>query len=208
MLIIRQFGTIPAVKPLKRPFADWVDDRMTPAIRYFAEEHPVISFMTIAGFWGGIRFGIRGEWLWFVGLAVMEAVFAAYLGIGWDARRRQRRLEELRARHICVHCGYDMRATPDMCSECGRRADEEVKPSPPSFNAAEFFGEFMEAHPIFAMLIVVQILATVPLLMRGGAGWFFEVFGLVDLLIGAWIVLDWERSRQQNTNKESDSDRR
>jgi len=202
MLSIKGFDTISIVKPLKRPFADWVDDRVIPAVRYFMEDHPAITSMTIAGLWGGFRFGVRGEWLWFVGVAVMEVIFAVYLAIGWDARRRERRLEELKANHICLHCGYDMRATPERCSECGRWANEEVKVPVESFRTAEFLGEFMVAHPVFAMIIVMEVIVSVPLLMRGEDSWFVLAFGLIDLFIGVWILLDWETARRQENRED------
>jgi len=33
-------------------------------------------------------------------------------------------LTQRRARHQCLHCGYDVRATPERCPECGRRPFE------------------------------------------------------------------------------------
>ena len=40
-------------------------------------------------------------------------------------RRRPRRLEQLR----CIHCGYDLRATPEKCPECGNVVGQPTRVS-------------------------------------------------------------------------------
>jgi hypothetical protein len=54
------------------------------------------------------------------------AVAAAPMVRRWRWHRRARRLG------LCLSCGYDLRATPDLCPECGR----EVKPRLPEGAAA------------------------------------------------------------------------
>ena len=65
---------------------------------------------------------IGGFWLTFADTALGVAVFG--IGAGWMVFRgwMAERADRLRAAGRCVHCGYDLRATPHRCPECGARA--------------------------------------------------------------------------------------
>ncbi len=54
-------------------------------------------------------------WVVVMGSAVVPLVWARRAGVMWGRRRRERKGEG----KICLRGGYDMRATPERCPECG-----------------------------------------------------------------------------------------
>jgi hypothetical protein len=73
-----------------------------------------------AGFkWGEFSGGRAHGWEVVIPYRVLVIV-AALLPAAW--LRRQHRLAVAARAGLCPACGYDLRATPDRCPECGREA--------------------------------------------------------------------------------------
>jgi hypothetical protein len=72
------------------------------------------------------RFGVRytrwsnGSGEVGVPIAFVAAIFIIMAIAANLVARRLRRRAHARANNLCPHCGYDLRASPDRCPECGR----------------------------------------------------------------------------------------
>jgi hypothetical protein len=108
---------------------NWSQSALQPADRYsgrFVHEtrRPPVQFWWkrydgTTGFWNRRGFAtfdtdVHGP-AWFLALAFAGATVLCARPRRWLALRRG-------SRGVCSHCGYDLRATPDKCPECGTPA--------------------------------------------------------------------------------------
>jgi hypothetical protein len=69
-----------------------------------------------------VRFPKYGETFeqWYAWTPIGALILLFAIGPAWWLMRRRARLNRIASRsHFCGHCGYDLRATPDRCPECG-----------------------------------------------------------------------------------------
>ena len=104
---------------LPRPGAGWIHE---PAVGYTEKGAPQGTLFNRFGFaWESVKTSsFENRYLacpyWFIML--LTAILPAARLAGGRRRRRARRLRMDTG--LCQHCGYDCRATPDRCPECGR----------------------------------------------------------------------------------------
>ena len=73
-------------------------------------------------------------------ILIMGAIYAAAFGLTWAARSHRREQLDRRLAGQCIKCGYDLRATPDRCPECGTAASQTDSSNSVWTGVVAFFG--------------------------------------------------------------------
>jgi hypothetical protein len=130
-LFDRRGNLVPATTPAATP--RWEFDGEPPTD--LCDVVPLMSGGTrraVAGFYAG-RGSVYGL-SFTLALAPLWSVVAAFAVLPLSAAvsivRRRRRARRAAA-GLCPACGYDLRATPDRCPECGRAAEAGAPPQTP-----------------------------------------------------------------------------
>ena len=105
-------------EPFRRPFADWVESHFD-RLQVWYERSGWVGFVALFAGMSGMTSLIR---LPAMGIGLLSA--AALLVTVYELIRRfsERRRASVPSEHRCANCDYDLRATPELCPECGTPA--------------------------------------------------------------------------------------
>ena len=100
---------------------------MYPNFNFNSNDKPVLGFRLATFDNSAMRGGPTWGFQLIVPLWFMCIVFSLAPAI-WIWRWRRRRWQAWAG--LCQKCGYDLRATPDQCPECGAKVDESAQIAP------------------------------------------------------------------------------
>ena len=110
----------------------WVWTKHAPAlpsiIEYADKEYANFRFVRLPGICGVRRpstYGDNVEHLLFVHF-LYPVILLALLPLNWMRKYRGNRWRLKASMGCCQNCGYDLRATPERCPECGTFATKKV----------------------------------------------------------------------------------
>lgn len=91
----------------------WIESKLDQLFEIWLPLRGVVLFAILAAY---LLWSFR-TLLW-----IVLSVGAIAIALELAKQRRREQIEFRRRHHLCLTCGYDLRATPDRCPECGAPA--------------------------------------------------------------------------------------